>query len=266
MTSPALAPQIPVSVDLAIPDPAGLDQAPPNRTTIAIQGEVRLCDADRKLVENLVDVLTRLAAGAPPAAPSLPSSPPVIAQESARPVSRAVTPKPPKSARREAPDLTSASNPLAQPLAQPLDRPLAKTPEPRATPRGAPARLADNVAEPAKIPAPSPAPPRPSRVALNAEMEAFSKRKGAATKLPSIADLASTGVPTTFFSIAAATEWLQANGHTVKKIRHGHYQINGWPANNQSFISRAQKVARDDAIDLIKRGAESGQALPVAAD
>lgn len=105
---------------------------------------------------------------------------------------------------------------------------------------------------PPSMPKPSGTPQRPIRQTLNAEMTAFEAKNGV-TRLPTIAEIAETGVPTDFINVPVASEWLTANGHTVKKHGSMGYRIDGAVVRASEFVALARHIARNHAVAILAK-------------
>jgi hypothetical protein len=102
-------------------------------------------------------------------------------------------------------------------------------------------------------PVPKPSAPAPRQVVqeLAAQMSE-AERQGGLTRLPTIAEMASTGVQINFLNIGAASTWLKANGHSVARSGPRSFKINGTTVDSSTFVTRAERIAREQAMKILK--------------
>lgn len=102
-------------------------------------------------------------------------------------------------------------------------------------------------------PVPKPSAPAPRQVVqdLAAQMSE-AERQGGLTRLPTMAEMASTGVQISFLNIGAAREWLQANGHSVARSGPRSFKIDGATVDSSTFVTRAERIAREHAMKILK--------------
>jgi hypothetical protein len=102
-------------------------------------------------------------------------------------------------------------------------------------------------------PVPKPSAPAPRQVVqeLAAQMSE-AERQGGLTRLPTMAEMASTGVQISFLNIGAASTWLKANGHSVQRSGPRSFKINGTTVDSSTFVTRAERIAREHAMKILK--------------